>query len=97
MKLLKAKANETTAIWRGNVRGVSHGNGPKTKRKSAQLGGGGGLRDASKWTAGGISSTRKVSEQWTCVRRSKTNLQKRNSNSDDDMLVRTRRRVFRLI
>jgi len=63
LKLLKAKANGTMAIWRGNVRGESHGNGPRIKRKSAQLGEADGLRDVSKWTASGISSTRKINRQ----------------------------------
>ena len=53
--------------WRGNVRGVSRGNGPGITWKSTWLGGVDELRDASKWRGSGISSTRKqLSNEFAC-------------------------------
>jgi hypothetical protein len=40
------------------------------------------------WTRCGLSPTRKISERWICVQESETNVNKRDSNGDDDTLVR---------
>ena len=67
LKLLKAKAKRIRATWRGNVRGVFRGNGPRTTWKPVWLEGVGGLRDASKSRGSGISSTiKQFSNEFAC-------------------------------
>jgi hypothetical protein len=97
LKSLKAKAQRIRATWRRNVRGVFRGNGPRITWKPAWLGGVGGLRDASRSRGSGISSTIKQFSDEFALQGSETNLQQRDSNGNDDMFIRPRRRVFRLV